>query len=166
MKLKTESDMLANMFEKLWNIENRSYWLRQAMAIDISREEAVNDMISMLNNAIESFKKGAFLPPPEDIRLDIRIIKESYFQNWLLCGSFPIYEYEDGLRDFLGEMGGEANARPYPGMRFTAENNQSFTWIRHDSPQMVEVNLASLFEHNIKAVAYAYCTIDSEKFKR
>jgi hypothetical protein len=76
-------------------------------------------------------------------------------------GSFHLDAFEEYPPDFLGPMGGEAEARPFPGMRFTDTTGVDRMWIKYDSPKEGEVDFKTIFEPHITAVAYAYCTIDA-----
>lgn len=63
-------------------------------------------------------------------------------------------------------MGGEEEARPFPGERFTADNGKKYSWFKYDSPSREEVDLQTIFEPGIRSVAYAYCTIDAPEAQR
>ena len=58
-------------------------------------------------------------------------------------------------------MKGEAEARPYPGQIFTAPSGMEYMWEKYDSPKQGEIDMKSIFEPHVTAVAYAYCTIDA-----
>jgi hypothetical protein len=60
-------------------------------------------------------------------------------------------------------MGGEAAARPFPGMRFMDTTGVERTWFKYDSPKGGEIDFKTIFEPHITAVAYAYCTIDAQE---
>jgi hypothetical protein len=65
---------------------------------------------------MENFKRGGYLPAPTEVRLDIRRQSGQFFQYWLLTGSFTIDSFDEYAPDFLTPIGGEANARPFPGI--------------------------------------------------
>jgi len=135
---------LKNDFEKLWKLENREYWF----------------------NAITIFEQEKSIPYPKDIRLDIKEADGNYFQYWLLCGPFAITNETGVLPDFLEPMGGEANAKPIPGYSFNTTDNVQYSWTKYASPVNSQINLKSIYEKNTTVVAYAYCTIESDKTEK
>mgnify|MGYP000175688593 CR=1 FL=1 len=58
-------------------------------------------------------------------------------------------------------MGGEASARPYPGMQFSDRDGTTYTWHKYDSPYTDRLELDLVYPEINLAVAYAYCTIDA-----
>ncbi len=99
--------------------------------------------LTAMDHAITAFKNGAYLPPPTEVSLDIRRQGGQFFQYWLLTGSFHIDSFDEYAPDFLKPMGGEANARPFPGMRFTDTTGIERTWSKYDSPKQGEVDFKS-----------------------
>jgi hypothetical protein len=152
---------MVKTFAELWDRESRPYWKDRALLQFMSHQEGFTGARDLLLEAMISFRQGNYLPPPTEVRLDIRRQTGQYFQYWLLAGSFPIDTFEEYTPDFLGSMGGEAAARPYPGETFTAPSGGEFMWDKYDSPKLGEIDLKSIFEPKITAVAYAYCTIDA-----
>jgi hypothetical protein len=156
-----QMDSLAARFLELWDRESRTYW-RDHAELDFGRhQDAFSDQALLLGRAIEAFKEGAYLPPPTEVRLDIRRQEGQFFQSWLLAGSFHIESFDEYPPDFLGPIGGEASARPFPGMTFTDTTGVERMWIKYDSPTKGEVDFLTIFDPNITAVAYAYCVIES-----
>jgi len=162
-ELKSRFEGLKRVFEYFWGLENREYWKDRALLEYDKHLSAFDDQGRLVEEAIKDFKKGAYLPPPTEVRLDIRRQSGQYFQYWLLAGSFTINAFEEYTPDFLAPIGGEANARPFPGMKFTDETGTERMWIKYDSPKLGEVDFKTIFEPHETAVAYAYCTIDSPK---
>jgi hypothetical protein len=152
---------LTDEFEILWYMESRPHWYDQATALYVRRNQAFAEQLSLLDQAITDFSSGTALPSPRDIRMDIHEHHGQYFQYWLLCGSFPLSDPGDAGVDFLQEMGGEADARPYPGMRFSDKNGITYTWNKYDSPYSDRLELELSYPDMNQAVAYAYCTIDA-----
>jgi hypothetical protein len=148
-------------FEGLWDRESRPYWKDRAMLQFRIHQEGLTDARDLLLGAMVSFRDGSYLPPPTEVRLDIRRQQGQYFQYWLMAGSFPIDTFAEYSPDFLASMGGEANARPFPGQQFLASSGKEYMWDKYDSPTLGEIDLESIFEPHITAVAYAYCTIDA-----
>jgi hypothetical protein len=154
-------DRLAEDFLVLWDRESRLYW-RDRAELDFKRhQDAFAEQLQLLEKAIRDFESGAWLPPPTEVRLDIRPQEGQFFQFWLLCGSFHIESFDEYPPDFLTPIGGEAKARPFPGMTFTDTTGMERMWIKYDSPKLGEIDFQTIFEPKITAVAYAYCTIDS-----
>jgi len=156
---------LTRQFETLWNLESRPHWYEVATEIYTMRNHAFADQLSLLDQAIERFSLESPLPAPQDIRMDIHQHHGQYFQYWLLCGSFPFSDPGKAGRDFLKDMGGESEARPYPGMRFSDKAGTIFTWQKYDSPYSDRLELEQVFPDNKMAAAYAYCTIDASADK-
>jgi hexosaminidase len=148
-------------FEGLWDRESRPYWKDRARLQFGTHLDGLTDARDLLLQAMLSFRQGNYLPPPAEVRLDIRRQTGQYFQYWLLAGSFPIDTFAEYPPDFLASMGGEAAARPYPGEVFKAPSGKEYMWDKYDSPKLGEIDLAAVFEPHETAVAYAYCTIDA-----
>ena len=159
--LKYRFELIRADFEILWDMENRAYWRDRALMEYNVHADAFANQLSLLEETIDSFKRGGYLPPPTEVRLDIRRQSGQFFQYWLLCGSFHIDSFDEYPPDFLEPMGGEALARPFPGMNFTDGSGQERYWTKYDSPKLGEIDFKTIFEPHITAVAYAYCTIDS-----
>ena len=152
---------LTRQFEILWYLESRPHWYDVATAIYTRRNRAFTDQLSLLDQAISRFSSGGTIPHPGDVRMDIHKHNGQYFQYWLLCGSFPFSDEGEAGRDFLQEMGGEGEARPYPGMRFSDEGGSTYTWQKYDSPFTDRLELELVYPDKNRAVVYAYCTIDA-----
>jgi len=164
--VRMQFEQLAEWFTKLWEAENRPYWRDRALLEYRKRLAAMDDQGELLRRAIKDFKAGSYLPPPAEVRLDISRLSGQYFQYWLLAGGFPLGSFDESSRDFLGSMGGEEQARPFPGMRFAGPGGREYSWIKYDSPKQGEVDLKGIFDPPIRAVAYAYCSIDVPQKRR
>jgi hexosaminidase len=160
-ELQERMDQLSADFLELWDRENRAYW-RDRAALDFGKhQDAFGNQLELLDRAIQAFEAGAYLPPPTEVRLDIRRQEGQFFQYWLLCGSFHLESFDEYPPDFLTPIGGEASARPYPGETFTDTMGAERMWMKYDSPKLGEIDFLSIFEPKITAVAYAYCIIES-----
>jgi hypothetical protein len=154
-------DALASRFLELWDLESRAHW-RDHAELDFGRHQSdFADQENLLRSAVEAFRGGSYLPPPTEVRLDIRRQEGQFFQSWLLVGSFHLESFDEYPPDFLGPNGGEANARPFPGMTFTDTTGVVRMWSRYDSPREGEVDFLTIFKPGITAVAYAYCLIEA-----
>jgi hypothetical protein len=153
-------------FEKLWRLENREYWFNYATDSYKKTLTDYSDLEKSLNDAITIFEQKKSIPYPKDIRLDIKEADGNYFQYWLLCGPFAITNETGQLPDFLEPMGGEANARPIPGYSFKTADNVQYSWIKYASPINSQINFKTIYEKNTTVVAYAYCTIESDKTEK
>lgn len=152
---------LKNRLQILWLHENRMHWYDQALEPYKVEIENYSELEGLVENAIKDFDQGHYLPSPQDIRLAIYEQEGRYFSYWLTCGPFHIENEYGPKPDFLEPPGGEAEVKPYPGLRFTAENGKEFMWDKYDSPTPAEINLKEYYEKNTDAVAYAYCRIES-----
>ncbi len=152
---------LTRQFEILWNMESRPHWYEKATAMYTGRNQAFADQLSLLDQAISLFSSGGSVPRPEEVRMDIHQHDGQYFQYWLLCGSFPLSDPGEAGMDFLQDMGGESQAKPFPGMRFTNAEGITYGWHKYDSPFTDRLELELVFPDKNLAVAYAYCTIDA-----
>ncbi len=148
-------------FSILWDLESRAYWKDRALMDYDVHMEGFNDQMDLLEEAITEFRGGAYLPPPTEVRLDIRSRSGQFFPFWLVVGSFTLPTFDDYTHDFLEPMGGESAARPYPGQKFTDEDGNERMWDKYDAPRPSEIDLQEIFEPKITCVAYAYCTIDA-----
>jgi hypothetical protein len=154
-------DHLAEDFLSLWDRESRLYWRDRAEEDFAQHQDAFTDQLQLLDAAIGNFEAGSYLPPPSEVRLDIRPQEGQFFQFWLLCGSFHLDSFDEYPPDFLTPIGGEAQARPFPGMTFKDTTGKERMWIKYDSPKLGEIDFQTIFEPKYTAVAYAYCTITS-----
>jgi len=151
---------------KLWRLENRNYWLDHLQEMYDKQILEYIHAIKLLNNAISDFENGYFLPPPNEVRLDIRNQSGNYFQYWLLCGPFPNIKWQGRETDYLIPMGGELAVRPIPGDEFKAGNGRIMRWSKYSSPIFSKINLADVYEKNTEVVTYAFCRIESPEDKK
>jgi hypothetical protein len=125
------------------------------------RLDAFTALLSLLDKAINSYNSGDTLPPVEDVRLGIARHSGQVFQFWLTCGPIPVSGALGTAEDFLGYMGGEGNARPYPGMEFSYHETEKIRWHKYDSPFRHMVDLNDACPAAEKSVTYAYCSLDA-----
>lgn len=161
--LKSRMERLEAEFGILWDMESRAHWRDRALMEFGNHRGALEELGQLLGAAIEQFRNGAYLPPPTEVRLDIRRRSGQFFQYWLLTGGFPISDFEHSGEDFLLPMGGEAEARPFPGMIFTDATGTDRMWDKYDSPKQGELDFTAIFDPPVTSVAYAYCTIDAPR---
>jgi hypothetical protein len=159
--LKYRFEQLTSDFEILWDMENRPYWRQIGLLKYQEKIRTFTNQMELLEEATRMLEAGNYLPSPAEVRLDIRLQPGQYFPFWLMVGSFTVDTFEKTLTDFLTPMGGEANARPYPGMSFNDQSGKQWNWISYDAPKPGEINLGDIFKPDIRAVAYAYCTIET-----
>ncbi|MGM0473300.1 MAG: beta-N-acetylhexosaminidase [Bacteroidota bacterium] len=158
--------MLADDFGALWDMESREHWRDRALEGYRERNLAFGEQVHLLKEAVDRFGEGAWLPPPDAVRLDIRSKEGQYFQYFLIAGRFPLDSFGESSIDFLGDMGGESEARPYPGQWIEGPGGTRYMWDKYDSPDPVEVDFTDIYHPPIRGVAYAYCTIDSPEKQR
>ena len=157
---------LRDRYRYLWLMENRTYWLDHILSEYDTRNADFLQAEAYLTGAIADFDQGHFLPPPSELRLAIEGITGQYFQFWLLCGPFPNESWKGRPVDYLAPMGGESDARPIPGMKFTTLEGEEKRWFKYDSPLYSEIDLAAVFEQKLSVLAYAYCRIESPDNRR
>jgi signal transduction histidine kinase/ligand-binding sensor domain-containing protein/DNA-binding response OmpR family regulator/HPt (histidine-containing phosphotransfer) domain-containing protein len=83
----------------------------------------------------------------------------TFVTEWLVLGPFPS---EDMNTDYLAEAGGESNVRPQEGEVITTRDGTRLAWTRLRSEQDF-VNLEKAFGIRERAVAYAYCELNSDQ---
>ncbi len=164
---------LAQRYETLWQRENREYWLARNRRKFTAVQMDLSEVMQLLAQAKRDLKRGHFLPPPGQVRLDIRELAGGFFQTWLICGSFPnpkknkdLASHEPGNcrgfdTDYLTATGGEARTRPQPGETVTLPDGGELTWQIHTTTLGAKIDLAGLLTPHERTVAYAYCTIES-----
>ena len=164
--LHIELSNLKDSYVTLWRMENREYWLDH---IEERYDDHIADYslaIKLLKGAIADFENGYFLPPPNEVRLDIKVKAGNYFQYWLLCGPFPNIKWQGRETDYLEPMGGELKVSPVPGDKFTAEDGRIMRWVKYASPVLSKINLVDAYENNTDVLVYAFCQIESPQNKR
>jgi len=81
-----------------------------------------------------------------------------YIREWLVLGPF----FPDDLdRDFLAEVGGEANIDPRKGDTITTTDGETLTWTRHKFKADI-VNLLDVVGGRENAIAYAFCVLENQ----
>lgn len=148
-------------FYKIWKSENCDYWLDFAMDPFNKLQEAYVDIVESFDASIHYFNEGLPLSAPADIRLDIRESTASYFTYWLISPAFNAGKDETVSTDFLKGMGGESAAAPFPGFSFYDDKGKNIKWMKYPSPLSDRVSFIEELGGETKAVAYAYCTLES-----
>ena len=94
-------------------------------------------------------------------------------QNWLVCGSFPnplapgVTEYRHDETtlgyyvDYLKPVGGETGVQPTVGAAFEVDGKQ-YAWQAYTAPKDY-VDFTKVLSENKNVVAYAACTLKSDK---
>ncbi|MDR1632965.1 MAG: beta-N-acetylhexosaminidase [Dysgonamonadaceae bacterium] len=151
---------LKNAFDTIWKRENRDYWHDYAMDPFEKVLNEYDDVIRSFEKSFRYFEQGFPLAAPADIRLDIRPMNEVYFTYWLISPAFPLENTQDAGFDFLQGMGGERTASPFPGFSFD-HKGKNIKWIKYASPLSDKVSLNTVLDTGKKAIAYAFCTLES-----
>jgi ligand-binding sensor domain-containing protein/serine phosphatase RsbU (regulator of sigma subunit) len=91
-------------------------------------------------------------------------LSDEYIKEWLVLGPFFPNDLE---MDFLADVGGEANIRPYEGMSLKAPDGKSRNWKRYKSESDL-INLQDALEYSEpgNAIAYVACNLLSPKAQR
>ncbi len=96
---------------------------------------------------------------PAESAAPVHNVDGSFVREWLVLGPFPS---ENLNLDFLVEAGGEANIRPKEGDTLTTSDGTRLVWTRLRSNHDF-VNLEQVFGIRERAVAYAYCELNSDQ---
>jgi len=158
---KSRLDQLKADFSVIWQNENRHYWFDYAMDPFIDVQRNYTDLLESFDRSVAYFLEELPLSAPADIRLDIRAATGSYFTYWLLSPAFDLSDGTDFGKDFLKEMGGEQEASPFPGFSFTDDQGQTIKWMKYSSPLTDRVQPDDVLDSGNKAIAYAFCTLES-----
>jgi hypothetical protein len=164
--LRNELIDLKELNVKLWRMENREYWLDHIEEMYDGKISEYSHAINLLEKAVLDFENGYFLPPPNEVRLDVRVKSGNYFQYWLLCGPFPNIKWQGRETDYLKPIGGELIASPIPGDNFTTGDGRKMRWVKYASPLFSKINLADVYEENTEVLVYAFCRIESPEDKK
>lgn len=152
---------LRNGFDEIWKNENRDYWNNFAMDPFNKVLHDYDDLIASFENSVKYFDQGLPLSAPADIRLDIRELEGAYFTYWLVSPAFDLEGDNDFETDFLANMDGESKAAPFPGFSFFNDKGENIKWMKYSSPFSDRVSMDKAIESKNKAVAYAFCTLES-----
>jgi hexosaminidase len=145
-------------YRRLWLLENRIYAMDRVLEPISKMIDNYHDIEKRVVSALRDHDKGHYLPPPREVRLDVRIITGTYFREWLFVTPLP----NNGMDiDYLEAMGGELNARP----RVTEEfihDARIYRWHRNVSPYLDVVDLSEMYPlTNQNVIIYAYATLES-----
>ena len=153
-------------FRTRWLRENRTYALDRVLEKYDAHIRALEDVEAKLMQALQDFDRGFFLPPPNQVRLDIEETSGWFFREWMMSGPIEAGGTPGDLRiDYLEAMGGEENARPQVTQEFEY-GGETYRWHRLASPQFAVVDLASHYARNTDVVLYAHAMIDSPAAER
>ena len=159
--VKNRFDQLKADFSAGWQNENRHYWFDYAMDPFTEVQRDYTGLLESFDRSVAYFLQRLPLSAPVDIRLDIRAASGFYFTYWLISPTFELGNGADFGTDFLKNMGGERNASPFPGFSFTGDNGQSIKWMKYSSPLSDRVLFNDMPDAGTRAVAYAFCTLES-----
>jgi len=85
-------------------------------------------------------------------------VNGEYIKGWLVLGPF----FPDDLgKDFLADVGGEANINPKAGDTVMTADGKTLTWKRYQSNVDI-INLLDAVGNHEHATAYAFCVLQSE----
>lgn len=87
----------------------------------------------------------------------IHPVSGKYITEWLVLGPFFPYDLD---KDFLIDVGGEANSNPKVGDIFVTANGDTLTWKRYQTNQNI-IDLHNVVGKYQNATAYAFCTMKS-----
>ncbi len=151
---------LAAEFQRLWLLENRPYYLERILQRYERKVDALDEVVQLVTAAAADHGKGHFLPPPNQVRLDMEESVSRYFTGWLMCGPFPNPQYSGEEVDYLASLGGERQVRPTVWSETEWPQGRKTRWRKFNSPSPAEIDLLPLYEDNKKVLVYAYSQID------
>lgn len=152
---------LRSDFDAIWKSENRDYWNDFALDPFDKILHDYTDVLTSFDKSVRYFEQNQPLSAPADIRLDIRELEGTYFTYWLVSPAFDPGKGTGFETDFLKGMGGEKGAAPFPGFSFFDEKNKNIKWMKYSSPLSDRISMIDAIDSKDKAIAYAYCTIES-----
>jgi hypothetical protein len=152
---------MRNWYQERWLFENKFYSLAPMLDRYAEKERAFSDVEKRLLAAIENLDKGAYLPPPDEVRLAVAETKGQYFQSWLMVGPFPNPPDGGYDVDHLVALGGEQQARGKVAGQFKGLDGRTYRWQKVYSKKYAEIDLAELFKPNTRVLVYAYARIAS-----
>ena len=85
-------------------------------------------------------------------------LSDEYLTEWLVLRPFFPNDLE---KDFLADVGGEANIQPKEGDTVTTADGKTLTWKRYKSKSDI-INLVDAVGYHENATAYAFCVLQSE----
>ncbi|MCD8262489.1 MAG: hypothetical protein LUD15_14250 [Bacteroides sp.] len=95
----------------------------------------------------------------ENTGLEVREVNSNYFPCWLFCGSFENGELHEA---YLAYAGGEAQADPIPGERFTYAG-QEYKWTRYLSENGFVMDFNRAWSSVNNGIAYATAVLYAEE---
>ena len=102
-----------------------------------------------------------FVLPAADAQntVPVHSMDGEWMNEWLVLGPFFPSDLE---KDFLADVGGEANIHPQEGDTVTTEKGKTLTWKRYTARGNL-VNLVDAVGDAVDATAYAFCLLQSEE---
>ncbi len=159
--LKNRYSILKDRFRAAWLRENQLYSLDIATKPYNTRINELQQLQNRLSQARQSIQNKQALAPAPAIQLDIVESDHYYFQNWLLCGPFPL-EAPNRLPVFLYSGDAATETPPKPGDLISFQH-KSFRWQKYASPNGGITQLDDFYPAEKETVAYAFCTITTDK---
>jgi len=161
-QLRQDLEWIISEFEIVWLKENRIYALDRFSERYEEQLVELRHVEQLLMSALGLLDKGHYLPPPREVRLDIREVASTYFREWLMVTPLPnVDETPFSTTDYLEAMGGELHVRPGVTQEFDFQG-EIYRWHRTESSSLDIVHLDDLYpQHAHNTVMYAYATINS-----
>lgn len=162
-QLKTRYATLQQAFRAAWLKENQPYSLDLVTMPYTSRVNDLQQLQRKLQTTARNLQasNASVLPTPAGMRLNLVESSHSYFQNWLLTGSFGM-NANHTMPAFLYQGDAAAEAAPKPGDLFTYKG-KSFRWKKYVSLNGGIIEFADLYKNTANQAAYAYCTITTDQ---
>jgi hypothetical protein len=166
-RLRQSTLAIESSFRALWLRENRTYSLDNILTRFDGQRRDLEDVARRLMSALRDFDMGQSIPPPTDVRLDVRETAGRYFREWLVAGPLPNPNGAYGSAiDYLESVGGELGIRPGVADQWVYDGKM-YRWRRLASPKLDEVDLRSFYPDDDRYVAlYAFATVQSPRKMR
>ncbi|MCD8165157.1 MAG: hypothetical protein LUE93_02935 [Bacteroides sp.] len=148
-----------NQFTGIWLSENQSYCLTRGLQLYQEKLAQIERVKAVLLETIDTIDRGELPGAIENMGLEVREINSNYFPCWLFCGSFENGEIDE---TYLAYAGGEAQADPIPGERFTYVG-QEYKWTRYLSENGFVMDFNRAWSSVNNGIAYATAVLYAEE---
>lgn len=158
--LKERYIQLDKRFREAWLQENQLYSLEIAARPFAEKIENLTQLEKGIQSQMGTLTRLNNLAPPASLRLGIKESNNYYFQNWLLSGPYTMDNGEPPAFLYSGDATTEKTPKPGDLISY---HEQPFRWQKYASPNGGITELADFYPNTTGGVAYAYCTVTTEK---
>ncbi len=158
--LKERYIQLDKSFREAWLQENQLYSLDIAARPLTEKIENLSQLEKGIQSQMGTLARISHLAPAASLRLAIKESSYTYFQNWLLSGPYVMEDGNPPAFLYSGDAGTEKTPKPGDLISF---RGQPFRWQKYASPNGGITELADFYPNTTAGVAYAYCTVTTDK---